>query len=242
MRRFFCFPEQRLEAGEFKARRVGPVFDGKNPVEEMEPGAGEVGSPFELVAGGFADQVFFEEEIDALLAAHGVGDVVGPLRGFFFSGNCVAAGDLFGVAAEEELTRCVAGCFNAGLVGDLIVWGEQLCRVSEEFVGGMVIEAQLLADQGQVEVEAKNPAKEAKGFEAAVDDDVDLGAAPGAVGHHDGFAVGRGEGVPEIAGFEQIDVDAAGDDFDAFGEDFVAEIGFACQRGRGGRRGAGPDP
>jgi len=50
---------------------------------------------------------------------------------------------------------------------------------------------------------------------------------PRAVGHHDGFAVGWGECVPEIAGFEQVDVDAAGDDLDAFGEDLVAEVGFA---------------
>lgn len=78
-----------------------------------------------------------------------------------------------------------------------------------------------------MEVDAENPAQDTEGFEAAVDDNVDVGGAPCAVGHHDGFAVGRGEGVPEIAGFEQIDVDAAGDGFDAFGEDFVVKIGFA---------------
>jgi len=113
-----------------------------------------VRGPFELVARGFADEILVEKEVDALFAAHGDGDTVGPLRGFFLIGGGVAAGYFFGVAAEQELAGGVAGDFDLGLESEFFAGCEELWGGADEFVGGVKVEAKLLADNGQMEVDA----------------------------------------------------------------------------------------
>lgn len=152
--------------------------------------------------------------------------VAGPVFDLIVGGLGVAPLDGFGEAPEVVLLGGVEGSLE-GVVIDEFAGVEELLRSGDEFVCEGVVAFGPAADGRQEEIDAKNPAQETEGFHAEVYG-LDAFGFPVAIGHHDGLAFGSGEFVPDVGAAQEIDVNAAGDDFRVRRELLMVEKGFAA--------------